>query len=954
MKKISRSNKREFLNTNSELQHRYGFRKLASGMLVSAALGAFFMMNSSLEVKADVVEDKQLQTNELTDGDTVKNNISEVSDEVTIDEHSNNYGNSLVENELESSENQDNSQLTEPTSTQSLQPRSQPVATTRAVSAQAAESQDRGKLVLGSNSTVGNTQGADNNIKLVLQAHGDNSYQISIPINNDVYEIKPANISANEGTLTSRIENGYLVLTYEIIKNGVLNVPIDLITKNNYQARPTPMDDIGTTQHQINWQINGIQQSPLDFTQIISPDLNPEQPVRIKPNADTVKGVQVGKDVTYVFNVNETPGIQNTVKYESKQINSAVNYGTTITIPVPEGFVLDEKATMDSNAFQDQTTITQPGGKGSNIIINVPKGSGSQNWQGKSGYKLVGRYEMDQPEKDTLVSAKGDIVIDQKLGDGEDAKHLVKTVASISETLIGKDTLLPIGELGTGAAGAYENKLIFSTSEDIIVGYFGIINNSVYDFDKDATITLNFADGLDVNKVKTPASATKLPGTSSYSYVATLVDGTTIKGTVAAGESVTSDQGFIRSIVFTPNLIATGAETESLPSNWISRPQAEPAAFIAYGKLGKQYQDGSQVSKDDKLTSSISFTGAGITSTSSVTQTVIEATDLPASLDVFQYQTNNVAGTNNAGYLSLYSGDQANALTTNVYEPIFYYVLPNGTTTSMPLTLNDLNANGEVSAKPKLSTFVVDGRTVVKVDYTGTDYTFNTNQGANNQLTLNNNPDTVNGNYPWDIYMISPKTKLTNPLYTDNTQNTFSTNPTKNPFNIDWVEGNTDNLYHVGGGNWLISQVSSLSSQTMMQGNQDPSLTTNATSDDKGSPDMKISISLINGENTKASNINAYVELPSTKNGSGFNFELTGPIEFDGNATVYYSTEFMNFGEDEPSADSFVLADQVKDWSKIRTIKVSTPELNANEVLGRLIINGQDKTIAEDAGKVAM
>lgn len=44
---------------------------------------------------------------------------------------------------------------------------------------------------------------------------------------------------------------------------------------------------------------------------------------------------------------------------------------------MPKGYVLDQSATMQLNNFGDKTTITQ---EGNNVIITVPKGSGTQNW----------------------------------------------------------------------------------------------------------------------------------------------------------------------------------------------------------------------------------------------------------------------------------------------------------------------------------------------------------------------------------------------------------------------------------------------------------------------------------------------------------------------------------------------------------------------------------------------
>lgn len=106
---------------------------------------------------------------------------------------------------------------------------------------------------------------------------------------------------------------------------------------------------------------------------------------------------------------------QGSIAFTASHVNSAVNYGTVITIPMPKGFVLNTEATNKLNAFDDQTTINQDGNK---IIITVPKGSGKQHWNdGGQGYRIVGRYNIAMPENSTTLTADSPITIDQKLDD---------------------------------------------------------------------------------------------------------------------------------------------------------------------------------------------------------------------------------------------------------------------------------------------------------------------------------------------------------------------------------------------------------------------------------------------------------------------------------------------------------------------------------------------------------
>jgi len=135
------------------------------------------------------------------------------------------------------------------------------------------------------------------------------------------------------------------------------------------------------------------------------------------------------------------------------------------------------------------------------------------------------------------------------------------------------------------------------------------------------------------------------------------------------------------------------------------------------------------------------------------------------------------------GYLSVYAGG---GQTNNIYEPIFYYVLPEWFSvydfstdyTKLPDFVP--NTNNGVIGTPKLSVFTVPteisglSRQVVKIDYSGTGYNFLAGQPANNQIHLNTLPDGTNGTYQGMIYIVSPTTKLTNTAYNPNNTSNFA------------------------------------------------------------------------------------------------------------------------------------------------------------------------------------
>lgn len=822
----------------------------------------------------------------------------------------------------------------------------------------ASTSRDGRNVLSMDNNQTGNVA-SNNNIKLKLQISGAGQYEITVP-NSDVYNITASNLDPAHGTLTRTVANGNTIFKIDVTYDGVMNIPILINTNSNYERKATPMPTVGTTERTINWSVNGEAQTPLTFYQTIKPEWDPQQPTRTNPNPNQVKGVQVRSNVTYTLNLNETPGVENETQgvegdqgCPASRVNSAVNYGTVITIPVPAGFKLDEAATMTLNNFGDQTQIKQAGGAGTDITITVPKGSGNQGWQFEAGYQLVGQYDIDQPEHDLHVSTDQLITIVQRLADGTTKEA---TVPSFTDTIIGKNTDVPQGTFYLGANTAYGNKQIPKDNNEIVVNYFGLQNSTIYAYDVNnkLDIKLTFPDGLTVNKITVPVNATNLPGTTSYSYTMTLINGQTMTGEVAAGQSVGTDSS-IQSITFTPNLWAIGAQTNSLPNNDIDSQNTTVSAFIAYGHVNQSYDNGSAVKTGDELTSTMQLTAGNLGGLVTATQKVYLPEDGVASETVYQWQNSQIRGVQGAGYISVYRGVQGASTTNQIFEPIFYYVLPGSTVPKSPLELVTPNT---ATVHPQVTEFAVEGRTIVKVDYTGTGYNFITTlDNNNNQVYLDNQADATKGIYPWDIYVISSKTPMTNPKYGETTANNFSTTPATNPFNPAWVENQTDNLYHLGGGNWTINQVSAVTSQVMVKGNENAGFGSTGMSNDKKSPEMQIGISIINGTDDVLNNANAYLSVPNTTNGSGFNFQLSDqptlaqlPNSTVPNYTITYSTADHDIYSSEPD-EEFVTAGQVTDWSKIKTIKISIPHIGGYDVLGRLILTGQDPTFAEDAGK---
>lgn len=827
-----------------------------------------------------------------------------------------------------------------------------------------------------SRNTWGNTEDGSQPAKVLLSGNvlaGD-TVSISIPSYGIIGVTQPT-IDPNYGTTDPLKDDGNnKVVTYKFTTSGVINPIITINPDNGYGSKWSPMQITQPTVKDITWTVNGVQQKSAEFHIDINPVWNPKfsltkpNPNSTDPNA--LKKMIPGYESIYQLAINETNGVApaqnytNNLPYPSNKINSAVNYGTVITIPMPKGYVLDQAATMQLNNFGDKTTVTQ---EGNNIIITVPKGSGTQNWNSGPAYQLVGSYNIPMPATATTYTANAPITIVQKLND-DGSQTKTWTGPAVSQDFYGINDQIPLGQMPLYLKAAYSNNQLLNNGKKQIVAYFGATNESIASYSNySGSFTFNFDKGLGVTELKTPT----IPGTSNYKYTITYTDGTTSQGQISAGETITGT-GIITSIVVSPNEFERDQSTATnLPSNNFANQTTQSVnAFEAYGAVSNTVKPGTQ------LTAKMIFTGTiqqgnvtrYLTATAPFSQTVVSPDSLTSSTGIYGYQDGNkkAAGQSNVGYLSVYAGG---GQTNNIYEPIFYYVLPewfsvyNFSTdyTKLPDFRPNTN-NGHVGA-PKLSLFTVPtetpglSRQIVKIDYSGTGYNFLAGQGANNQIHLNTLPDGANGTYQGMIYIVSPTTKLTNQAY--NPANTSNFAPNGITFNPDWVQGNTANLYYVENSGFTINQVGGANTVSVGQGNQNDILVDSGISNLYDTNEMQYAVRLINGSGANLTNVVALVNLPQESDTS-FTFQLSGRPVYDGDKTKYtflYSTELGDLKSNsdpdgtKPDETGYVTADQVTDWTKIKSIIIKTASLSNNERSERLIFTGIDPNLVNDAGK---
>ena len=779
-------------------------------------------------------------------------------------------------------------------------------------------------------------------------------YTITVP-NSTIYKVTNGGDGDLKGlglgTRTVKNLGTATVITYKFEAEASISPHIVLERGQN-----GGLNVMGDYQRVIRWSLtragqDPIENDPLVIWQMVHPSINPSEVGVADP--EPWRGITrwlPNTDYVYGFQINQNPNGFNGWTWPG--IDQDVNAGTTITIPVPTGFVLNEEWTQAKNNF----TITQPGGMSHDVIITVPAGKGNAG----SSFKLIGKVVGDRPATDELISAStnplasngGQAQVVETVLTPTGTTTLTATMAPWQVTLAGQQSPLDQGQPLVKSYGNNSANQFLLDHDDsnnpAIVNWFTFTNKTPIAFDGQMPLNLylHLADGLHVTGIKTPVDPVNLPGTTSYRYVITHPDQSKEEGSVAAGAVIqdTSGKG-IRDLQLIPNqLVPTAGTVASVNPDGDYGPTKQNnavVALIAYGSLAATYDNGTPLKRGDQLVSSITAQSPGFNQgkyyTAQDIQTLISEADLRALYGVNGYQfpnTGQTPGTEDAGILTV-SLNKNGSTTDQVFEPTLYFVLPEGTTLKPTADWNTA----------KVTTTRVNGQEVVKVDYTGTGQYF-----ANGVLHLTNLNNALPGIRNWQVYMVSPNTPLKN-----------------NPASLTAAQrqalGITDEtVYSIGEGKWTIAVPAAFYTPGTSQGNLDQTDVNAGRSDDKGSPTMKYYLSAFNYANSALSNPRLLVNLPAVTT-DHFTFNLTGPVSFlgqagvsDADVKIYYSTQYQAAPTEKGSQVSlagYVTADQIApaDWAKIRSLVIVLPTVASKGQIGQFVLNGEDQRVTWDAQK---
>lgn len=757
----------------------------------------------------------------------------------------------------------------------------------------------------------------------------------------------------NFGSFTLTAENGVITLTDTFTvdaTNANITQTLVIPTNSNYGGQPKPLAGIGTNTYTITTATNGVTTQSLDYTGTITPNAQLSAVTRINPDNSKITTVVPNTEYVYTFAPNEADGVFDDASYPSTRVNSAVNYGTTITIPVPGEFTLDATTTASLNAFTDSTTISQPGGAGGDIIITVPKGSGSQMYESEAAYKIAGQFALAQSTDTQTITAAGAATMVQQIDDNGDS--MTFTGQTWTEQMLGSGqaTTQQFNVGAVGNSSGTPTQLVLDENDannpaslmSFSFGYNSQIATT------SANINLTIPDGLDATSLTLPtagviAKQQYLPGTTSYAYTITLADGSTMTGTAAAGTTITSTSA-MRTVSLSPNYLAAGASSAS-------------SAIVVGGSLSSTYDNGATLKNGDTLTGRISLNTAENT-TSSIA-TVSETVSLPTgAAALFPWDSDPTASTpgkKDSGYFSLIKNPK-NANTPLVYEPIIYYVLPASATAAYWTGTQDALVTQSLSST---------GQVIVKIDYTGTgEYVdMSTDTHLNNVVHVSNNGDALPGSYPFAAYILSPTTPLvqTTTIASQAATSTAAAAAIAAGVDPDAVQLSTE---YTANWNWPITAASIVSTTTLAQGDEVAPVAS-ATIDKASTNAPSFYINITNTK-TDINNAAVVLNLPTKGDASGstYTFNLNGPITLPTNfstnsgtntamsATVYYATQAATLDDASTSPDltGYVTADQITDWSSIRSVVIEFNTIPTNSATGRIALTGNITDMVTEAG----
>ena len=746
--------------------------------------------------------------------------------------------------------------------------------------------------------------------------------QFRLHFDSGAYMVTPTALPSAFGSM-NKVQNsdGSYDVTYSLNKSATINQTLSIGFLNEAQAKAMPYN-AGTELKniQIFYNENSQPIKTLTFNQVVVPQLNPRWR-RISPSSSAVKKLFPNYDYKWQLTLGQKTGINGDISSGGTSGPSPlINHETTITIPVPESFVLNTEKTIVENS--SSATVTQAG-KGKDIIVKLANTTLSS-----SVLNIWGHFDMVQPAEDTTVSGSKEIEVSEDVG----AKQPLTGNAGIfKEVIQGSNEHVPIGEALCGYIGGAHNgydgpyqkgQVPYTASHKEIVLYNYSVGNLQGRPVNDVHLKITVPDGVTI---------TKLVGTNvkDFNYQINYVNNSVKSGMISNGEAVAIENGTnISNIVLTiPQL-----GIDSLNPQGLIWGQGIDVGFSLYGFVNENYRNGQKVNLGDTLTSDLYpyFDTPSDEGYYTASQSVVAEEKDSITIN-FTASNYNYAPGNYGGTLTIGGWYAKKAV-----DPIFYLVMPSNALADLSISSFKF---GET--KPKVSSFSVNGYQVVKVDYTGIKIT-----GGDITIYLKNLPDsssvTTNNGH---VYLYAPSN-----IVKDYSLNEY---PTVKDSDVNYVEGKTSAL-DLGSFNWITQLGQGLTSVELAQGNQDGNLDLNGKSDDKKSDTMTYTVSVINGQKYDIKNTHVLINLP-TESSSSFNFVLNenNSVKIIDLNTQQEIAGKISYYSNLSDLRDHTVSGAVNSAKNAKSILVDIDNVPSNHSY-RIVLNGTDPTLGYDAGKTGI
>lgn len=638
-------------------------------------------------------------------------------------------------------------------------------------------------------------------------------------------------------------------------------------------------------------------------------------------------------------------------------LDPSYNGDFVYSISVPKTFELDQTATealyqqIKNNELRDRWGI-----RGSNVTVNqagmgapVVIKANALDWLGwhynsNEGVSFLGHF-VDAPSVTTTVTAEGQTTVSNTIGGHTQTITLpglsAKVVNAADYNYVNSEaTVFSMSDYGdhNQLYQSHEVPMTGNGNSISLINDLAIVNNSPFDV-KNATITLNFSDGLhvDVDSIRNNSYISNLlvdndtHPNREKSLLVTYQDGTS--ETVPANSKGNPAKD-IKSITLTRDWNAgqmAGMHIVGIGGGGI------------YGFVAKTYQDGTSVKVGDTINVSLTVAGvdtAGhkVSKTVSDTLKVVDQQFAPLTTEsIWGLIDKKGLGDDPSGTINLHwkrtSGERGKIQLEN---PTLYFVMPNTVSqVKNPIWGSGKDAQG--NSVPTLTSITYekskDGKnTVAIMHFSGALI----DQALNNFVPLYfstvNKDNVVNQQSEGYLYWTADNVNADGLTKIDPTRADSQNKAAHLPADLSQEQLSKIYLHYPYWGS--IDMATGIYSTSATKTTNTP-WQTQTVVDYHGDGQADVGVNLVNDTSNELHNVVAIINLPKATNSSSLTANLTGnTVELiDPNAdrkliaeaTVLYSMKVADLSSNDLSA--FVTADQVADWSKVQAVAVTLSTL---------------------------